>query len=199
MIVNRFYSGIRCVIVNLKFYILYFCFHSILQLDSCILHLDFWLNSQWDSLYSSKPDENYEDPVDVAMIKTAKENMGDYKLKTAEDYIVPEHLRMNTDKKRHQLLELRCLVWFFFLIIRTFLSETLSAVMFPTSFYQYLLIPNIILSIFIDVSNTCGIAFFVVQHRKLTFNRYVYQGLKRVTLKFRFGRCFKAKNQWWEY
>lgn len=32
--------------------------------------------------------------------------MGDYKLKTAKDYVVPESLRVNADKKRIQLLNL---------------------------------------------------------------------------------------------
>ncbi|XP_070551975.1 cilia- and flagella-associated protein 44-like isoform X2 [Ptychodera flava] len=60
--------------------------------------------AQWDSLYSSKPPDDYEDPADVSAIKEAQENMGDYKLKTAKDYTVPEHLRMNALKKRNQLL-----------------------------------------------------------------------------------------------
>lgn len=29
--------------------------------------------------------------------------MGDYKLKTDPDYVVPEHLRINADKKRRQI------------------------------------------------------------------------------------------------
>lgn len=32
--------------------------------------------------------------------------MGDYKLKTAKDYVVPESQRVNADKKRLQLLKL---------------------------------------------------------------------------------------------
>ena len=36
--------------------------------------------------------------------------MGDYKLKTATDYVVPDHLRMNVDKARGRLLILKDLV-----------------------------------------------------------------------------------------
>lgn len=36
--------------------------------------------------------------------------MGDYKLKSADDYVVPDHLRMNTDKARSKLLVLKDLV-----------------------------------------------------------------------------------------
>lgn len=36
----------------------------------------------------------------------AKEKMGDFKLKSAKDFTVPEHLRMNVDKKKVQLVEL---------------------------------------------------------------------------------------------
>lgn len=42
----------------------------------------------------------------MAAIKEARENMGDYKLKTAKDYVVPESLRVNAEKKRIQLLNL---------------------------------------------------------------------------------------------
>ncbi|XP_048458506.1 cilia- and flagella-associated protein 44-like, partial [Rhincodon typus] len=62
--------------------------------------------NEWKQLYASRPDDNYEDPNDVAAIKEAQENMGDFKLKTAPDYTVPEHLRINAEKKRNQLVRL---------------------------------------------------------------------------------------------
>ncbi|XP_038658265.1 cilia- and flagella-associated protein 44 [Scyliorhinus canicula] len=65
---------------------------------------------EWKDLYSSRPDDNYEDPNDVAAIKEAQENMGDFKLKTAADYTVPEHLRINAEKKRNQLIRLEELI-----------------------------------------------------------------------------------------
>jgi hypothetical protein len=61
-------------------------------------------------LLSGKPDDNYEDPSDIAAIKEAQENMGDYKLKSADDYIVPDHLRMNVEKARIKILMLKELV-----------------------------------------------------------------------------------------
>ncbi|CAM4635885.1 unnamed protein product [Leuciscus chuanchicus] len=61
---------------------------------------------EWAELYASKPSEDYEDPKDVEAIRLAKEKMGDFKLKSAKDFTVPEHLRMNVDKKRVQLVEL---------------------------------------------------------------------------------------------
>ncbi|KAB5533238.1 hypothetical protein PHYPO_G00129510 [Pangasianodon hypophthalmus] len=61
---------------------------------------------EWDELYAAKPSEDYEDPEDIRAIQLAKENMGDFKLKTAQDYTVPEHLRMNVEKKTAQLVEL---------------------------------------------------------------------------------------------
>ena len=65
------------------------------------------LSVQWEDLYASKPDDNYEDPADVEAIREAKDNMGDYKLKTAKDYVVPDHLRMNVEKARGRLLILK--------------------------------------------------------------------------------------------
>ena len=59
---------------------------------------------------SSKPEDNYEDPEAAAAIKEAKENMGDYKLKSADDYVVPDHLHMNTDKAKSRLLTVKELV-----------------------------------------------------------------------------------------
>ncbi|KAL4229263.1 hypothetical protein ACF0H5_012303 [Mactra antiquata] len=66
--------------------------------------------AQWEELYATKPDDDYEDPADISAIKEAKDNMGDYKLKTANDYVVPDHLRMNVDKARGRLLVLKHLI-----------------------------------------------------------------------------------------
>lgn len=63
--------------------------------------------AKWDELYRSKPDLDYEDPENVAAIKEAQENMGDFKLKSADDYIVPEKERVNADKKRNQIVQLK--------------------------------------------------------------------------------------------
>ncbi|CAG2237888.1 CFAP44 [Mytilus edulis] len=66
--------------------------------------------AQWDDLYSTKPEDDFEDPNDVASIKEAKDNMGYFNLKTAKDYIVPDHLRMNVEKARGRLLVLKDLI-----------------------------------------------------------------------------------------
>ncbi|XP_053530993.1 cilia- and flagella-associated protein 44 isoform X1 [Ictalurus punctatus] len=60
----------------------------------------------WDELYAAKPSADYEDPEDIRAIRSAAENMGDFKLKTAKDFTVPEHLRMNVEKKTAQVIEL---------------------------------------------------------------------------------------------
>uniref|UniRef100_A0A8C5M7X7 Cilia- and flagella-associated protein 44 n=1 Tax=Leptobrachium leishanense TaxID=445787 RepID=A0A8C5M7X7_9ANUR len=65
---------------------------------------------EWAELYKQKPSWDYEDPKDVLAIKNAKENMGDFKLKTASDYTVPEHLRINAEKKRNELATLECMI-----------------------------------------------------------------------------------------
>ena len=68
---------------------------------------------EWNELYAERPDDTYESPIDVAAIKEAKENIGDYKLKSADDYVVPDHLRMNTVKARSKLLKIKELVCLF--------------------------------------------------------------------------------------
>ncbi|KAM8976941.1 cilia- and flagella-associated protein 44 [Pelodytes ibericus] len=65
---------------------------------------------EWEEIYKQKPSEDYEDPQDVLAIRNAKENMGDFKLKTAADYTVPEHLRINAAKKRNELTLLESLL-----------------------------------------------------------------------------------------
>uniref|UniRef100_A0A8D0ARD3 Cilia- and flagella-associated protein 44 n=1 Tax=Sander lucioperca TaxID=283035 RepID=A0A8D0ARD3_SANLU len=57
-------------------------------------------------LYAEKPDENCEDPQDVLAIREAKENIGDLKLKSAKDFTVPKHQRVNAERKRAQLIGL---------------------------------------------------------------------------------------------
>ncbi|KAE9011914.1 hypothetical protein PF005_g10384 [Phytophthora fragariae] len=52
---------------------------------------------------SNKPGEDADDPRDVVAIAFAQRNMGDYKLKTAVDYVVPEHQRVNAVKKLRQM------------------------------------------------------------------------------------------------
>ncbi|NWW90748.1 CFA44 protein, partial [Rhynochetos jubatus] len=66
--------------------------------------------AEWDELYKSKPSDDYENPKDVEDIREARENMGCYKLKTATDYRVPEHKRMNPEKKVIQLTSLEVLI-----------------------------------------------------------------------------------------
>ncbi|NXJ33134.1 CFA44 protein, partial [Ciconia maguari] len=66
--------------------------------------------AEWDELYKSKPSDDYENPKDVEDIREAQENMGCYKLKTDTNYRVPEHKRMNTEKKVTQLMSLEMLI-----------------------------------------------------------------------------------------
>ncbi|KAJ3258529.1 Cilia- and flagella-associated protein 44 [Boothiomyces macroporosus] len=58
----------------------------------------------WKQLMDSKPDDKYQDPKDVAAIRHAINNMGDYKLKTAANYIVPGSERVDADKKKRQIM-----------------------------------------------------------------------------------------------
>ncbi|XP_044627520.1 cilia- and flagella-associated protein 44 isoform X1 [Equus asinus] len=58
---------------------------------------------EWEELYKSKPDDDYEDPKDVQAIKEAQLCMGDFNLKTASDYKIPEHMRINAAKKEEEL------------------------------------------------------------------------------------------------
>jgi len=52
-----------------------------------------------------KPSEKSDDPSDIAAYEEAKKNMGDYKLKTAGDFVVSEGV--TTQRKRKELVMLR--------------------------------------------------------------------------------------------
>ncbi|XP_046281212.1 cilia- and flagella-associated protein 44 isoform X1 [Marmota monax] len=65
---------------------------------------------EWEELYKSKPDHDYEDPKDVQAIKEAQVYMGDFNLKTAADYKIPEHMRINAAKKEEELGQLVSMV-----------------------------------------------------------------------------------------
>lgn len=67
---------------------------------------DFFIFYKLFLSYASKPSKDYEDPEEVRAIQLAEENMGDFKLKSAKDYTVPEHLRINLEKKMAQVVEL---------------------------------------------------------------------------------------------
>ncbi|XP_053421789.1 cilia- and flagella-associated protein 44 [Nycticebus coucang] len=65
---------------------------------------------EWEELYKSKPADDYEDPKDLIAIKEAQLYMGDFNLKTAPDYKIPEHMRINAAKKEEELGHLDSLV-----------------------------------------------------------------------------------------
>ena len=54
-----------------------------------------------------KPVKGEEDPEEAALVAQFKANMGDYKLKTASDYVVPKQQRVTFSKKKCSLLLLR--------------------------------------------------------------------------------------------
>eukprot|EP00948_MAST-09A_sp_MAST-9A-sp1_P001597 g1597.t1 len=55
-------------------------------------------------LEKRQPKKTDVDPFDIAMIEYAKNNLGDYKLKSGQNYIVPPNKQMTSQKKRQQLL-----------------------------------------------------------------------------------------------
>lgn len=46
--------------------------------------------AEWASFTATKPDDKYENPADVAAIEEAERNMGDFKLKSDPNYVIPE-------------------------------------------------------------------------------------------------------------
>lgn len=54
-----------------------------------------------------KPDPNKHHPDDLAALEQARRFIGDYKLKTDDDYKVPPEQRHTTITKYKQLLDIR--------------------------------------------------------------------------------------------
>merc|ERR1712228_1004572 len=62
------------------------------------------LKSALDTLQSLRPDEDADDLRDIEAIKFATQNVGDYKLKSDADYVVPESEHVNASQKRKQII-----------------------------------------------------------------------------------------------
>lgn len=54
-----------------------------------------------------KPDMNRTDPADEELIREAEQTIGDYKLKSDEDFKVPAQQVVTTVTKYRQLLQVR--------------------------------------------------------------------------------------------
>lgn len=54
-----------------------------------------------------KPDPNKHHPDDLAALEQARKTIGDYKLKTDDDYKVPEEEKHTTLTKYQQLINIR--------------------------------------------------------------------------------------------
>jgi hypothetical protein len=63
---------------------------------------------EWDAFMKTKPDDNYMNPDDVAAIKEAERNMGDFKLKSDKDFLPSEDQRMTAHRKKQQVCTRVC-------------------------------------------------------------------------------------------
>ncbi|TPP62628.1 WD repeat-containing protein 52, partial [Fasciola gigantica] len=61
---------------------------------------------QWDALLAMKPADDYEDPADLNAIAQAKERMGDFKLKSSHNYVVPDRATLNAFEAKYRLVEM---------------------------------------------------------------------------------------------
>ena len=59
--------------------------------------------AQLEKIQASEPSSNSFDPDHMRLINEAIENLGDYKLKSSKDYIVPENQRINVGKKKKHM------------------------------------------------------------------------------------------------
>lgn len=81
---------------------------------------------EWEELFNSKLPDGYENPSDVASIKYAEDTIGDFKLKSSHDYVVPEGQRMNVFKAVERLMQIKRFVRFQKLINTLFFNSNLN-------------------------------------------------------------------------
>jgi cilia- and flagella-associated protein 44 len=62
---------------------------------------------EWNALIASRLPDEYEDPNDLANIKYAQENLGNFKLKSSDDYVIPDNQRMNVFKAVDRLMQIK--------------------------------------------------------------------------------------------
>ncbi|UJR37290.1 hypothetical protein I4U23_029999 [Adineta vaga] len=62
---------------------------------------------EWGILYNKKKPEGYDDPTEVESIRFARENMGNYFLKTAPDYVVPADQRLTVLRALERIMKIR--------------------------------------------------------------------------------------------
>lgn len=62
---------------------------------------------KWEEFTSKKPDPDKNHPEDEKFLAEAIQNIGDYKLKEADDYKAPPEVRDTTVKKYKQVLDTR--------------------------------------------------------------------------------------------
>ena len=60
--------------------------------------------AEWEAFNKTKPDDDYENPDDVAAIRDAERNMGDFKLKSDPNFVPPDDERVTPQRKRQQML-----------------------------------------------------------------------------------------------
>lgn len=53
-----------------------------------------------------KPADDYEDPADLEAIAQAKGHMGDFKLKSAQNYVVPDRATLNAFEAKYRLVNM---------------------------------------------------------------------------------------------
>lgn len=59
--------------------------------------------AEWDAFLATKPDGDYVNPEDAAAIERAQKQMGDFKLKSDQDYVPPQGERMTAARKKQQV------------------------------------------------------------------------------------------------
>ena len=88
---------------------------------------------EWQILLGARLPDDYENPEDLANIKIAEDNLGDFKLKSSKDFIVPEEQRMNVYKAVERLMLIKEFVSISFVILSSLFILNVHDLLFVSS------------------------------------------------------------------
>lgn len=60
--------------------------------------------AEWAAFNATRPDDSNDNPVDIAAIRDAEESIGDFKLKSDPNFVLPEAERMTPQKKKRRMV-----------------------------------------------------------------------------------------------
>jgi hypothetical protein len=116
-----------------------------------------------------RPGENDDDIRDNTAIRLAEKTIGDYKLKVADDYEIPQENRINATKKKSQMALLEV-----YICIHTYLYVYICIYMYIYVYIYICIYINIYTSIYIYICIYIQIYIYIHLYICIYMHMYIY-------------------------